>query len=117
MEQWDELHQKEQGLLEKEERLNKEIKQVRKIKELYEAHFHESGDFISELHYTFYKNDGNYIYESIRDDYLKESRKIMNGLDEDEEALFSAKKKLQQQLDECEHEKKVALTEEVKYEH
>ncbi len=116
MEQWDELHQKEQKLLEKEDRLNREIKQVRQIKDLYEAHFNESGDFMSELHHTFYKNDGNDIYESIRDDYLHESRKIINGLDEDEEALICAKKQVQQEITSVFEEKKKVALEEASYE-
>lgn len=111
MKHWDELDQQERRLLEKEDRLTREIKQVRQIKELYEAHFHESGHFMSELHHTFYKNDGNYFYESIRDDYLKESRKIMSDLENDEENLISAKKKVQQEIDDVAHEKKGAIEE------
>lgn len=113
MKKWDELRQKEQALLEKEDKLNQEARQVRQVKELYEDHFNEAGYFMSELHEMYAQNDDSSFYESVKDDFLQESRKIMADLDQDEQVLLKKKRAVQQQIEDIAYDKeKLRETEE-----
>ncbi|MBC1504086.1 DUF3958 family protein [Listeria booriae] len=110
---WDDLHQKERGLLEKEECLSQDTKQIRRVKESYEEHFHKAAHFMENVGYTFHKNKSHFYFESMRDAFSRESRKIMEHLEANERELESEKKKVQRQVDDVAYEKrKISLTKE-----
>lgn len=54
----------------------------------------------------YHENEETTFYESARDDFLQESRKIMTNLEEDEQELAKEKRKVLQQIEEVTNEKK-----------
>ncbi|EUJ43744.1 DUF3958 family protein [Paenilisteria rocourtiae] len=108
---WDDLHLEERELLEKEVSLEKGTKQIQRVKESYEGHFHRATHFLDNVGYAFHKNDNRFYFESVRDEFLRESRKIMEHLEENERELGQSKRNIQRQIDDVVFEKrKLTLT-------
>ncbi|MCA5014042.1 MULTISPECIES: DUF3958 family protein [unclassified Enterococcus] len=106
------LQLEEQQLQLKEESIANEEKQVRRIKESYEQHFHEARHFLDNLCYLFHKNEQGTFYQSLMDEYSQESRKILEHLEIDEIELHDQKKRVVDQLEDIDYEKRKLLVEE-----
>lgn len=103
---WDDLHLEERELLEKEASLEQDTKQIQRMKESYEGHFHRATHFFDNVGYTFHKNDNHFYFESVRDEFSRESRKIMEHLEENERESEQSKRNIQGQIDDVAFEKR-----------
>ncbi|MGX7420053.1 DUF3958 family protein [Carnobacterium gallinarum] len=115
MDKWETLHQKECRLRVKEEINDSEIRQIQRLTEAYESHFHEAQHLLEDLDDLFYKHDRHSFYESVKEEFYQESRDVQNYLEESNNELTSEKWELQGKLDEVAYEKRqVILTEKEK---
>ncbi|MBC1561439.1 DUF3958 family protein [Listeria booriae] len=106
METWDDLHLKERRLLEKEEILELDMMQIKRVKESYEEHFCKAAYFMDSIGYAFHKNNNHFYFESARDEFSRQSKKIMEHLEETERELEQNKRNVQRQIDDVSFEKR-----------
>ncbi|PFH73744.1 DUF3958 family protein [Bacillus nitratireducens] len=106
--EWEKLHQKEQKLMEQEETMAKEIRQIKQVKDIYDDHFRNSQRVMDQLRHLFYKNDERTFYETTMSEFSRESKKIMNYVDEGERKLKARYKIVENKLSDVASEKRRA---------
>lgn len=112
MRRLEDILKEEKQLCLKEEALSSEVRQIKRVKELYDQHFSEASHFFDDICYQFDKNEQGNFYQSIFDEFSRKSRQVMNNLEKDEEELRSQKKKLSNDLEDICYEKREVLLEE-----
>ncbi|EOL43047.1 DUF3958 family protein [Enterococcus phoeniculicola] len=112
MRRLEEIQTEERQLYSKEEALDSEANQVRRIKETYDQHLYEAKHFFDAICYQFHKNEQGNVYRALFDEFSQKSRQVMNELEKDEEELRRQKRKLSNQLEDIGYEKRKLLAEE-----
>ncbi|WP_088825236.1 MULTISPECIES: DUF3958 family protein [Listeria] len=110
MNEWEKLNTQERVLLEQEDHIRQEIKQLSYIKAQYDSNLREGRNFIHECEQLFHKSDKPYFYQQAMDEFSYESRQAITYLEETEETTYREKKKMEQELnDVMHHKRKLAL--------
>lgn len=119
MAKWEELHKKEQYLLEDERDLSVTTRQLQHLKKDYESHFQQATRYLGRATDLFHQNDSHYLFETLQGDMSDDARKLIYEIEEGEESLISQKRTLIQQLEDVSVAKRQAsiAAEEKRYEH
>lgn len=109
MDRWGELSRKEQELIEEENDLLLEDRKLQLVKEAYDEHFYIAKRFMNELGDTFHKNDDRFKYEEMINEFLGESEKAREHLEESVQDLRKQEGSLRQVIEDVAYEKKKTL--------
>ncbi|MGR3779209.1 DUF3958 family protein [Bacillus paramycoides] len=104
--EWEKLHQEEQDLIKQEEAITKETREIKQVKDMYDNHFRNSHRVMDQLRYLFHKNDERIFYETTMSEFARESKKIMNHVDEGELELKSQYRTIKNRLSNVASEKR-----------
>ncbi|KMN45618.1 DUF3958 family protein [Bacillus sp. LK2] len=106
--EWEKLHQEERKLIEQEKVMTKEIRQIKQVKDMYDDHFRNSKRVMDQLRHLFHKNDERTFYETTMSEFSRESKKIMDSVDEGERELKSYYRTIENKLSDVASEKRKA---------
>ncbi|KMN42445.1 DUF3958 family protein [Bacillus sp. LK2] len=106
--EWEKLHQEEQKLIEQEEAITKETRQIQQVKGMYDDHFRNSHRVMDQLRHLFHKNDERTFYETTMSEFSRESKKIMNYVDKGERELKAQYRAVENKLSNVASEKRKA---------
>lgn len=101
----EDIQQKERTLLDKEDTLISERKQLQRIQEQYSDQFRDATRFFERLNYQFQQSSERSFFESLSDEFSQKSRQITERLEVDGDELHAQKQAIERQRDDLAYEK------------